>query len=630
MAVNRRKSFFDSIIAQVRDGTEDTDYEIRYDNDSKQWVVDVYQTGYKCMEYTSTIPGLGMLPIGYLIPTDEIVLFDEKELLWGQLEYRLQTHDIIQAEASVRIGNSRDLVYSKPLRQDEIARLVQNDDGKWIIDGRSPNSIPDARLSNGRLNPFRSFFNKDGVPTTQAAIEKVSLAVLEVGMSSKNRYASLVGLLALWSVPMHSIHGSVARDAMVALGILTPTPTAREQRHPAVVGGKIAHDREAKGKFWANVGKWTGRLAGIAAGIAFGVAVVMTGGTALVIGIALAVVKVAAEAGGAFVESAMDQTAFETGDILEEEKHPNVFLNGNRVARLGTPVKCKKEHPDLAYNAFIEGSKTVFINGRPMVRVGHKTSCGAFAFKGETYVQTGLWTTVHDVPVEGFHEIWNAISKDLDNGYNMDSWLIGLLVSSTPERPRKRSPLYGPVRNTDPLGNPGRKYDNLPETPLEKTLQDPFEKLVVWSKNPWLRANDPALNSAVLLEKLRILRALMRPQNAKRGGVGQQPTPTTPPPLPPTGNQGRSTSIGLPIENHYSLPPTSISSMGSLHRPMPSPPPFESYLGRPTSSPTDRTWHDRNVPIPPSHEIHMESPKPASQSFEEYVKTLRRGGNRSK
>jgi RHS repeat-associated protein len=58
-----------------------------------------------------------------------------------------------------------------------------------------------------------------------------------------------------------------------------------------------------------------------------------------------------------------------------------LFFEGKRAARVTDTAACTK-HPGSPPSAIIEGSQTIFINGLPMARIGHKLSCDAVVQQG--------------------------------------------------------------------------------------------------------------------------------------------------------------------------------------------------------------------------------------------------------
>lgn len=132
--------------------------------------------------------------------------------------------------------------------------------------------------------------------------------------------------------------------------------------HPACVGDDIAH----------SMGFW-GIAAGIAAGIVVGAlvvaAVVVTGGTAgpLIVG--------ACMAGGLSLGSALASASQSFGSNCGKiaSGSDNVYFEGRKVARVTDLVKC--EHHSGTPQPLVEGSKTIFVNGLPLVRIGHETHC---------------------------------------------------------------------------------------------------------------------------------------------------------------------------------------------------------------------------------------------------------------
>ncbi|WP_394663887.1 RHS repeat-associated core domain-containing protein [uncultured Sphingomonas sp.] len=152
---------------------------------------------------------------------------------------------------------------------------------------------------------------------------------------------------------------------------------ASSGRQAAHVEHQIAHSNT-----------FNGLLAGIAAGIVVGAVVAVS--AAAIIGTAGmaaplvgAAVAFGAGAAGGFVTSAIagagSKTATLSGPITSGS--PNVFFEGKRAARVTDTADCTK-HPGNPRSTIIEGSKTIFINGLPMARIGHKLSCDAVIQQG--------------------------------------------------------------------------------------------------------------------------------------------------------------------------------------------------------------------------------------------------------
>lgn len=72
------------------------------------------------------------------------------------------------------------------------------------------------------------------------------------------------------------------------------------------------------------------------------------------------------------------------------EGSPNVFINGKPVARVGDPFavhSCKVHPPHIGHIA--SGSSNVFVNGKPVARVGDPVTCGGSIAQGSDNVSAG-------------------------------------------------------------------------------------------------------------------------------------------------------------------------------------------------------------------------------------------------
>ena len=170
--------------------------------------------------------------------------------------------------------------------------------------------------------------------------------------------------------------------------------------NPARLGDSVAHS-------FAAAGLLATLLIGALAAAATAALIVATGGAAAVvlIGAAAAGGFAGGFAGGA-LGSALAQMGSVTGKIALGS--PNVFIEGKAVARMTDIALCAKEPAPVP---LVEGSETVFINGLPMARVGHKLLCGAVVDQGAKSVFTDNTTqacarAAPDVPV------WMRVAVD--------------------------------------------------------------------------------------------------------------------------------------------------------------------------------------------------------------------------
>ncbi|MBB6593307.1 PAAR domain-containing protein, partial [Ralstonia solanacearum] len=134
----------------------------------------------------------------------------------------------------------------------------------------------------------------------------------------------------------------------------------RGDPHPACVGDDIAHSSG----FW-------GMVAGLAVGVAIGAMVAATVATG---GLAGAVLVGACMAGGLSLGGALASASQSMGSNCGKIStgSGNVTFEGKAAARVTDLVACTK-HPGP--EPLVEGSKTITVNGLPIVRIGHSTHC---------------------------------------------------------------------------------------------------------------------------------------------------------------------------------------------------------------------------------------------------------------
>ena len=145
----------------------------------------------------------------------------------------------------------------------------------------------------------------------------------------------------------------IGHHAMQAMGF---QPIAGDGEMPATVGHAIAHKSG-----------WS--LGALVAGAVAAVAIVAV--AALTCGVGLLVIASAAAVFGlgAGFASAAGQYGDNKGVI--KTGSPNVFFRGKAVARVMDVVACTEHSESLV----AEGAETVFANGWPIARIGHKTTC---------------------------------------------------------------------------------------------------------------------------------------------------------------------------------------------------------------------------------------------------------------
>ncbi|MFQ1700256.1 RHS repeat-associated core domain-containing protein [Loktanella agnita] len=169
---------------------------------------------------------------------------------------------------------------------------------------------------------------------------------------------------------------------------------------PATMGHPIAHTSPM-----ATLGAMA---LGAVAAVAVGALIVATGGTALIV-IAAAGLAAGAVAGlGMGFASAAGQYGTNQGTITLGS--PNVFFEGKPVAFVGAPVLCSV-HKVMAV---AEGAETVAVNGMPMSRIGHKTTCAGVINDGCKSIAIDMDTS--------------PIALDIDGGWAQRWTRIGLGV----------------------------------------------------------------------------------------------------------------------------------------------------------------------------------------------------------
>ncbi|WP_227245188.1 RHS repeat-associated core domain-containing protein [Paraburkholderia caribensis] len=150
-------------------------------------------------------------------------------------------------------------------------------------------------------------------------------------------------------------------EGFTSIGDALGLTIGRGDPHPACVGDKVAHSSG----FW-------GIVAGLAIGVAIGAAIAATVATG---GLAGAVIVGAIMAGGLTLGSALAQASQSMGSNCGEIRSgsDNVYFEKKKVARVTDLVHCEKHSG--APEPIVDGSKTIFVNGLPLVRIGHETHC---------------------------------------------------------------------------------------------------------------------------------------------------------------------------------------------------------------------------------------------------------------
>ncbi|PZO67308.1 MAG: hypothetical protein DI498_02900 [Paracoccus denitrificans] len=172
-------------------------------------------------------------------------------------------------------------------------------------------------------------------------------------------------------------------------------PLAGPSEQPACKGDKIFHTK-------------TGLVAGLMiAAVVVGVAAAAVTATVLTGGVAgpFVIAALAGAAGGLAggfvggIASSVGAHGEEKGEIADGSH--NVHFEGKPVSHVTAPVACR----DHGAKQVAEGSETVFVNGWPIGRKGHKTTC-------DGTIQTGRETIKLDTTT-------SSIRLDIDGGWAM-------------------------------------------------------------------------------------------------------------------------------------------------------------------------------------------------------------------
>ncbi|KAF1039400.1 MULTISPECIES: DUF6531 domain-containing protein [Burkholderia] len=203
-------------------------------------------------------------------------------------------------------------------------------------------------------------------------------SVLDAGITAGASGSAIGGALAVELAPVAiAIGGAWALDKLgvtdamsrgfVWVGDELGLTIGHGDPHPACVGDAVAHSMGAWGLFG-------GMLVGVAVGAIVAAAVVATVATG---GLAGAVIVGACMAGGLSLGSALasasQQMGSDCGQIMSGSH--DVYFEGRQVARVTDLVKCD-QHSGVP-QPLVEGSRTVFVNDLPLVRIGHETHCSA-------------------------------------------------------------------------------------------------------------------------------------------------------------------------------------------------------------------------------------------------------------
>ncbi|WP_175712857.1 DUF6531 domain-containing protein [Burkholderia ambifaria] len=185
-----------------------------------------------------------------------------------------------------------------------------------------------------------------------------------------------------WALDKVGVTGWLSKE-FTQVGDALGLTIGRGDPHPACIGDRIAHSSG-----------FMGILAGIAVGVAIGVAVAATVATG---GLAGALIVGACLAGGLTLGGALASASQSMGSNCGEivTGSGDVYFEGKKVARVTDLVKC--DHHSGVPQPLVDGSKTVFVNGLPLVRIGHETHCSGKVNSG----RNSIWidkTTGHYGP----------------------------------------------------------------------------------------------------------------------------------------------------------------------------------------------------------------------------------------
>ena len=195
-----------------------------------------------------------------------------------------------------------------------------------------------------------------------AAVATGATGAAAAGAAALAAVPAVVALAGSWALGKLGVTGAVAEGA-TKVGDALGLTIGRGDPHPACVGDDIAHSSG-----------FMGMLAGLAAGIAIGAmvaATVATGGLAgaLIVGVCMA--------GGLSLGSALASASQSMGSNCGKitSGSGNVTFEGKAAARVTDVASCSKH--SNSPEPLVEGSKTITINGLPLVRIGHSTHCSA-------------------------------------------------------------------------------------------------------------------------------------------------------------------------------------------------------------------------------------------------------------
>jgi len=204
-----------------------------------------------------------------------------------------------------------------------------------------------------------------------AAVATGATGAAAAGAAALAAVPAVVALAGSWALGKLGVTGAVAEGA-TKVGDALGLTIGRGDPHPACVGDDIAHSSG-----------FMGMMAGLAVGIAIGAmvaATVATGGLAgaLIVGVCMA--------GGLSLGSALASASQSMGSNCGKitSGSGNVTFEGKAAARVTDVASCSKH--SSSPEPLVEGSKTITINGLPLVRIGHSTHCSAKVNSGRKSV----------------------------------------------------------------------------------------------------------------------------------------------------------------------------------------------------------------------------------------------------
>ncbi|MFP6562280.1 DUF6531 domain-containing protein [Paraburkholderia sp. B3] len=180
-----------------------------------------------------------------------------------------------------------------------------------------------------------------------------------------------VALGGAWLLGKIGVTGAIEKGAE-RVGDALGLTIGNGDPHPACVDDEIAHSSG----FW-------GMVAGLATGVAIGAMVAATVATG---GLAGALIVGACMAGGLSLGGALAAASQHMGSNCGKitTGSSDVTFEGRKAARVTDVVACSKH--SSSPEPLVEGSRTITINGLPLVRIGHSTHCSAKVNSGRKSV----------------------------------------------------------------------------------------------------------------------------------------------------------------------------------------------------------------------------------------------------